>query len=187
MFLARFSQQGRCFITVIYLPKKRINILIINIMNNLILSFLLFLFALPCFSADKNTLVVHMKDGTSVCFLLAESPRVSFAGDSLRIVSSVADATLLRSEVRRFEFGADASSSVADVPTAAGECVITENLLSVSGLSVGASVRLYSLDGRLLRTACASDTGVATLSTDDLPVGVYVINFNSTTFKFMKK
>ncbi|MBQ6693590.1 MAG: T9SS type A sorting domain-containing protein [Bacteroidaceae bacterium] len=156
-------------------------------MKKIIISVLMSLFVLPCVAADKNTLVVHLTDGTSVGFLLAERPRVTFAGDSLRIVSSVAEAVLLRSEVRRFEFVADAASSVVDVPTASGECVISENQLSVSGLSSGATVRLYSLDGRLLRTVCASDAGVAYLSTDGLSTGVYVINFNSTTLKFLKK
>ena len=156
-------------------------------MKNLILSALLFFSALPCVAEDKSTLVVHLTDDTSVGFLLAERPRVTFAGDSLRIVSSVAEAALLRSEVRRFEFVADAASSVVDVPTASGECVITENQLSISGLNAGATVRLYSLDGRLLRTAGASDAGVANLSTDGLSAGVYVINFNSTTLKFLKK
>ena len=156
-------------------------------MKNLILSVLLFFSALPCVDEDKNTLIVHLTDGTSVSFLLAERPRVTFAGDSLRIVSSVAEAALLRSEVRRFEFVADAASSVVDVPTASGECVISKNLLSVSGLNAGATVRLYSLDGRLLRTAGASEAGVAYLSTDGLSAGVYVINFNSTTLKFLKK
>lgn len=156
-------------------------------MKNLILSVLLFFSALPCVAEDKNTLVVHLTDGTSVGFLLAERPRVTFAGDSLRIVSSVAEAVILRSEVRRFEFVADAASSVVDVPTASGECVISENQLYVSGLDAGEAVRLYSLDGRLLRTAGASDAGVAYLSTDGLSAGVYVINFNSTTLKFLKK
>ena len=156
-------------------------------MKNLILSVLLFFSALPCVAENKNTLVVHLTDGTSVSFLLAERPSVTFAGDSLRIVSSVAEAALLRCEVCRFEFVADAASSVVDVPTASGECVISENLLSVSGLNAGATVRLYSLDGRLLRTAGASAAGVASLSTDGLSAGVYVINFNSTTLKFLKK
>ncbi|MBQ6693431.1 MAG: T9SS type A sorting domain-containing protein [Bacteroidaceae bacterium] len=156
-------------------------------MKNLILSVLLFFSVLPCVAEDKNTLVIHLTDGTSVSFLLAERPRVTFAGDSLRIVSSVAEAALLRSEVRRFEFVADAASSVVDVPTASGECVISKNLLSVSGLNAGATVRLYSLDGRLVCTVCASAEGIATLSTDGLSAGVYVINFNSTTLKFLKK
>ncbi|MBR7167121.1 MAG: T9SS type A sorting domain-containing protein [Bacteroidaceae bacterium] len=156
-------------------------------MKKIIISVLMSLFVLPCVAADKNTLVVHLTDGTSVGFLLAERPRVTFAGDSLRIVSSVAEAAVLRSEVRRFEFVADAASSVFDVPTVSSECVISENQLSVSGLSSGATVRLYSLDGHLLRTAGASDAGVASLSTDGLSAGVYVINFNSTTLKFLKK
>ena len=156
-------------------------------MKKIIISVLMSLFVLLCVAEDKNTLVVHLTDGTSVGFLLAERPRVTFAGDSLRIVSSVAEAVVLRSEVRRFEFVADAASSVVDVPTASGECVITENLLSVSGLDAGEAVRLYSLDGRLLRTAGASAAGVAYLSTDGLSAGVYVINFKSTTLKFLKK
>ena len=158
-------------------------------MKKLLFAFLLF--CLPALmSAQKGkTLSVIMNDGTSVYFLLDEQPRVTFVDDAVKIVSTTNETTIKRSLVKKFEFVDEIPTSVNEVEeeVAADRFELTGNSICIEGLAPGCAVRLYSIRGEMLVSAVADDNGSLTLSFESLPSGVYVVNYNETTIKFMKR
>lgn len=158
-------------------------------MKKLIFAFLIFLFSASMYAQEKKVLGVFMNDGTSVCFYLSELPVVTFVDDAVKIVSAYEEALIERSDVDRFEFLADKPTSVGDVE----EDVVNENFeldgstIRVSGLVPGSEVRVFSVNGQLHMTAVAGKSGDVALGLDSLSKGVYLVNYNETTIKFIKR
>lgn len=158
-------------------------------MKKLLLSLLLFAFSALTFAQKKDVLSILMKDGTSVYFLLEEKPLITFENSDVKVVSSTDEAVLERAQVDRFEF-------VDEVPTAIEELEeeiarekfeMTRNAIHLSGLAPGCKVQLFSISGQSILATAANENGAVTISIDSLPAGIYLVNYNEITIKFIKQ
>lgn len=160
-------------------------------MKKLLLLLMLFFCSVTMFAEGKDVLGVMMKDGTSVYFLLAEKPLITFQNDEVKIVSEKDEATMKRALVDRFEFVAKVPTGIEDVEEL-DEKVASENLeltgdaVHISGLLPGCRVQLLSVNGQVLMSEVASENGCVTLLLEALPSGVYLVNYYETTIKFIK-
>ena len=161
-------------------------------MKKLLLLLILFFSSVTMYAEGKKVLSVLMKDGTSVYFLLAEKPLITFQNDEVKIVSKNDEATMKRALVDRFEFVAEVPTGIEDVEEL-DEKVASENLeltgdaVHISGLLPGCRVQLLSVNGQVLMSAVADDNGCVTLSLDALASGIYLVNYNEVTIKFIKR
>lgn len=158
-------------------------------MKKLLLSLLLFAFSALTFAQKKDVLGIFMKDGTSVYFLLAEKPLITFENSDVKVVSSTDEAVLVRSQVDRFEFVADVPTDVEDVQQEVEreKFELTRNAIHLSGLTPGCKVQLFSIGGQSILATAANENGAVTVSTDSLPAGIYLVNYNEITIKFIKQ
>ena len=158
-------------------------------MKKLLSLFILLCFSVSIFAEGKDVLSVIMKDGTSVYFLLAEKPLITFQDDNVKIVSETDEVMMKRTLVERFEFVADMPTSIDDVEEEAlrGQFELTGNAVVVNGLADGCKVGLYSINGQAVMSAVAGENGCAILSLEALPAGIYLVNYNDTTIKFIKR
>lgn len=160
-------------------------------MKKLLLLLMLFFCSVTMFAEGKDVLGVMMKDGTSVYFLLAEKPLITFQNDEVKIVSENDEATMKRALVDRFEFVAEVPTGIEDVE-GLDEKVASENLeltgdaVHISGLLPGCRVQLLSVNGQVLMSEVAGENGCVTLLLEALPSGVYLVNYYETTIKFIK-
>lgn len=160
-------------------------------MKKLLLLLMLFFCSVTIFAEGKDVLGVMMKDGTSVYFLLAEKPLITFQNDEVKIVSEKDEATMKRTLVDRFEFVAEVPTGIEDVEEL-DEKVASENLeltgdaVYISGLTPGCKVQLLSVNGQVLMSEVAGENGCVTLLLEALPSGVYLVNYYETTIKFIK-
>lgn len=160
-------------------------------MKKLLLLLMLFSCSVTMFAEGKDVLGVMMKDGTSVYFLLAEKPLITFQNDEMKIVSEKDEATMKRALVDRFEFVAKVPTGIEDVEEL-DEKVASENLeltgdaVHISGLLPGCRVQLLSVNGQVLMSEVAGENGCVTLLLEALPSGVYLVNYYETTIKFIK-
>ncbi len=160
-------------------------------MKKLLLLLMLFFCSVTMFAEGKDVLGVMMKDGTSVYFLLAEKPLITFQNDEVKIVSEKDEATMKRALVDRFEFVAEVPTGIEDVE-GLDEKVASENLeltgdaVHISGLLPGCRVQLLSVNGQVLMSEVAGENGCVTLLLEALPSGVYLVNYYETTIKFIK-
>ncbi|MBR4847797.1 MAG: T9SS type A sorting domain-containing protein [Bacteroidaceae bacterium] len=158
-------------------------------MKKLLLSLLLFTFSALTFAQKKDVLGIFMKDGTSVYFLLAEKPLITFENSDVKVVSSTDEAVLVRSQVDRFEFVADVPTDVEDVQEKVEreKFELTRNAIHLSGLTPGCKVQLFSIGGQSILATAANENGAVTISIDSLPAGIYLVNYNEITIKFIKQ
>ena len=144
---------------------------------------MLLLFVVAAASA-QSALVVELRDGSNATFLLAENPRMTFAGEQLSIVSSSATMEFNRRDVKNWHF-ADTPSSVENI-TAESKAKLEGGALLISGITDDTAIALYSVDGVAVKHSAVIG-GTCTISLDDIPAGIYIVKFNNTTFKFRKK
>lgn len=161
-------------------------------MRKTLLAFALFLLAASLHAAEKRVLSILMKDGTNVCFYLSEQPLVTFVGDDVKIVSASEEAAIARTLVDRFEFLDEMPTTIEEIEVDDNKPMrdnleISEEAVSISGLTGNGPVRLFTLKGKLVLTATPDSEGAANLSLESLPAGIYLINYNETTIKFIKR
>lgn len=148
-----------------------------------VLFFLFSLFVGATISA-QNTLVIELRDDSCVTFLLTEKPRVTFVGEQLNIVSSSASMELKRGDVKNWHF-IGTPSSVESIATDA-KVVLEGNALFISGITDDTVITLYKVSGVAVRHSDVVN-GVCTMPLNDLAAGIYVVRYNNTSFKFLKK
>ena len=144
---------------------------------------MLLLFVVATASA-QSALVVELRDGSNATFLLAESPRVTFAGEQLSIVSSSATMEFNCRNVKNWHF-VDTPSSVENI-AAEAKVKLEGGALLISGITDDTAIALYSVDGVAVKHSAVIG-GTCTISLDDIQAGIYIVKFNNTTFKFLKK
>ena len=148
----------------------------------LLLSFMLLFVCATAFA--QSALVVELRDGSSATFLLAEKPRVTFAGEQMDIVSSSASMEINRSDVKNWHFES-ATTSVDDI-TVEAKATLDGNTLIISGITENTAITLYTVSGAVVKRSTVND-GICTIPLDGLTAGVYFVTYNNTTFKFFKK
>lgn len=159
-------------------------------MKKILLTFMLFAFAATSFANGKDVLSVLMKDGTSVYFLLAEKPYITFQNDEMKIVSDTDEALVKRTLVERFEFVNEIPTGIEDVEEQdeqlRAKFRLDGDAVYITGLASGSKVVLYAMDGRVVTTSVATADGCVTLSLNTLPSGIYIVKYNDTAIKFIK-
>ena len=148
----------------------------------LLLSFMLLFVCATAFA--QSALVVELRDGSSATFLLAEKPRVTFAGEQMDIVSSSASMEINRRDVKNWHFSALPTS--IDNAAVDAKAMLEENNLVISGISEETTITLYTVSGAVVKRSAVIN-GNCTIPLDGLTAGVYLVKYNNTTFKFLKK
>ena len=125
-----------------------------------------------------------MNDGSHVSFILSEKPRVTFTADSIAIVSTASQSKAKRSEVVDIKFIKETTNSVEKGGEAS--CDINADRVSISNLAPGCIVNLFTAGGRKVITQKSGVDGTATINIGTLPAGIYLLDYNKTTIKFIK-
>ena len=150
---------------------------------------LLMLLALPIgmLADSQNTLVVKLKNGAETTFFLKDKPNVTFEGTDLKVVSNKETVTFALSDVLRFTYVKKDASGIDETVVDPTEVSYDGSVLVISQLKQGASVDIYSLDGKLVRQLKAHHSGTYRLSLSELPTGLYLVKADNITYKIMKQ
>ena len=150
-----------------------------------LLTMLLLLVAFKASAAADNTvLVVELRDGNTANFLLADKPKITFTAQQMNIVSESFSMEFDRSDVKNFHFVKDDATSV-EAPVEPN-AKVEDNTLMLNGVDEGTVIVIYNTSGLPVKHAVAVG-GNCTVSLDDIASGLYIVTFNNTTFKFLKK
>jgi hypothetical protein len=152
---------------------------------------LLILLAMPFVTsmtqaATQNALVVQTKSGSATTFFLKDEPQVSFEGTNLKVASAQGNAYFPLADVLRFTY------RQVD-PTGIDEQVMPETgvsfdggVLVISQLKAGATVSVYTHDGKLVRHLAPQRYGTYRLNLSELSSGLYVVKADNATYKITK-
>ena len=150
---------------------------------------LLMLLALPIgmLADSQNTLVVKLKNGAETAFFLKDKPNVTFEGTDLKVVSDKETVTFTLSDVLRLTYVKKDPSGIDEMVFDPTEVSYEGGVLVISQLKQGASVDIYSLDGKLVRQLKAYHSGTYRLSLSELPTGLYLVKADNVTYKITKQ
>ena len=138
------------------------------------------------YAQEELALCLSMRDGSSVSFFLNEKPEMTFVADSVKIVSSVSQAKVKRSDVLDIKFGTEETNSIEDV--CEKETVeIGSEFIRVENLKPNGIVNVYSVDGRIVMSEKVDSNGLALIQLHTIPSGIYLLNYNDITIKFIRR
>ena len=138
---------------------------------------------------ERQRLVVSLIDGTTVEFVLGDKPIVTFPADKIHVESATLTADYPAYRVADFHFeDAVDVAIITMVGTASRPHLVIDyhdgNEVVVHGIDGHHAVRLYTANGKLVRTLSASGKEDLHISTVGLAAGVYVVNIQDiTSFK----
>jgi hypothetical protein len=145
----------------------------------------LFVFFKASATSDNTTLVVELHDGNTANFLLADKPKITFTAQLMSIVSDAFSMDFDRSDVKMYRFvNEDVTTSVK--PAVKADAKVSDNTFLLSGVDAGTAIVIYNANGMVVKRATSVDGGCS-ISLDGLATGAYIVTFNNTTFKFLKR
>lgn len=149
--------------------------------------FISLLFMLLAFgAAAQNSLVIYLTDGSSAVFPLTEQPKITFEGENFKVVAEQATIEMPRADVKTFKFEERDATAIDEVANEATSITTDGNSVTINGIAEGCAVRVFNTAGQVVIATTASN-GSCSLSLEELVNGLYIINYNNTTIKFLKK
>ena len=134
--------------------------------------------------ASSQTLVLWHADGTTTDVELYTQPKVRFQNDKVLITSTVLNMEYPKENVLRFTYkggatGISSPSGDADYSQDGGQLVF-------HGINEGDKIAVYRVNGIRVPVAITRNGDSATLPLSVIPSGVYLLNVNGKTSKFVK-
>jgi len=143
--------------------------------------------AVPLRAADSPvTLVVLTRDNAQHMFVLADRPEVTFVGTDLVVNCVNSTTSFALPDVIRFTF-LNTTDAVEELKADEAQVNFRDGIIVIDHLKAGATVAVYSVDGRLVRQLTARESGTYSLNLSELPVGVYVVKADRVTYKIAKR
>ncbi len=152
-----------------------------------------FLFLLLClietiWADTRKSLIVECKNGTTVSFLLVNSPELTFSNRSLVVTDNSRAFNFVIDDVHQYYFTSE-ETDIARVgsPAELQFYYDTDGNVVVEGFDLPAQLRLYSVKG-LDYSDCVSVTNnKAVVSLSSLQKGIYIVSINNHQIKVYKK
>lgn len=186
----------------------------LNLMKRrLLLSVLCVLATASVWAAGEfSTLVVELKGGTSLHYMLIQFPQLTLKGEELTIrVHEVTYPDPANPDPEQGAVNPEATSTTYQVeqvekfyfkmydPNAIEEPLVEQKptvwikqmdgqSVTISGTEASDRIRIFTTDGRMVQSAVSSDEGETTLAIGTLGKGIYIIQVNEkVSFKIMKQ
>lgn len=133
--------------------------------------------------ADEARIVIKQKSGSETILELSTNPVITFSGEDMIVTNDFTSISIPLDMIDSYTAYNDATGiePIVSPPLYANGHVVFRNLPKE------AEVRVYTVEGRLVRKQLADDFGRADISLDMLPKGVYVISTPHNKMKIINK
>ena len=149
----------------------------------LIYNLFLLAFALQASAQDNVSLVLWHADGTTTDVELYLKPRVEFAGDKVRITSTVLNMEYPKTDILRFTYKGEGTGITA--PRTDADYSKEGDRLVFHGINAADKVAVYTANGVRVPVQLTSFDGFS-LPLSSIPSGVYILSVNGRTSKFVR-
>lgn len=135
-------------------------------------------------AASRHAVVVQMNDNSKVSFRLADDPQLTFDGTRVVMKTKSQQLEYLCQNISKVYLADDVSAGINN-PVSGDDLAITisHGMLSADGLSPGQSTTVYSLDGRLLGKAKASQSGSLQMDLNQYGSKIVIIRVGNRAIK----
>ena len=133
-----------------------------------------------------SNLVINLKDGSKMVCLLSDEPKLTFSLSELTVKTEKTSFTVLLDNLAKFGFESS-TSAIGSVGADGGiDYTLDGDRLFVKGLSAGARVELFRIDGvRMFEKTNRTENGSLEISVGSFSPGVYLLKMNDTTAKIV--
>ena len=156
-----------------------------NINKQMKLRLFLLLMSLATLSAyaDDARIVIKQKSGSETILELSTHPVITFSGEDMVVTSDFTSISIPLDLIDCYTAYDDATGiePIVTPPLYANGHVVFRSLPK------GTEVRVYTVEGHLVRSQPADDFGQTDISLDMLPKGVYVISTPACKIKIINK
>lgn len=132
-----------------------------------------------------QTLVLWHANGTTTDVELATKPKVTFENNKVFIRSTILDLELPKQDILRFTYKSN-STGISGVKNSEGYTQENGRLV-FHGIKSSDDVSVYTLKGIRVPVHLVRNDDSITLPLNALSKGVYLLNVNGRTSKFVKK
>ena len=136
---------------------------------------------------NQTNLVVWVKDGTKVTYLLAEKPKVTFAENDLVITSKGVVANYSLETIARITYEDNTYTDVNKLQTDESVFKLDGEFLLFHNLKANSTISFYTPNGILVFKKIVGQNGEYVFPLSNLNTGVNVINVNGKSFKIVKR
>lgn len=134
---------------------------------------------------NAQTLVLLHANGTTTDVELSTQPKVTFSNNKVVITSTILEMEYPKEDVLRFTYKKE-STGISEV-TNNSSYTQKDGELVFNGLKLSETIALYNVKGIRVPVNIIRKGNKATLSLNHLASGVYLLNVNGKTSKFVKK
>ena len=131
-------------------------------------------------------LAVCTKDGSKVLYALEEKPKITFTDTELVITTKGVEIAYALSDMNLLTYENGETTGITNLYDDAS-FKLDGNAIVFSKLKAKDIVSLYSINGTLVFKKTVSQDGEYAVSLNNIETGVYVVNVNGLTYKFVKK
>ena len=131
-------------------------------------------------------LAVCTKDGSKVLYALEEKPKITFTDTELVITTKGVEIAYALSDMNLLTYENGETTGITNLYDDTS-FKLDGNAIVFSKLKAKDIVSLYSINGTLVFKKTVTVDGEYAVSLNDIETGVYVVNVNGLTYKFMKK
>ena len=137
---------------------------------------------------ENNTqLVVWAKDGTKVAYMLSEKPKITFTETDLVITANDIEVNYALENMARFTYESNGNTAIRNVESDELSIKLDGESLLFPDLKANSSIAIYTLNGTLVMKKTIRQDGEYAFPVLNLSNGVYMVNVNGLSYKFMKK
>lgn len=136
---------------------------------------------------DPTNLVVWIKNGTKVTYLLAENPKVTFTETDLVITSKDVDMNYSLNSIARLTYEDNTFTNLNNLQTDEPVFKFDGEFLLFPDLKINSTVSVYTLNGLLIFKKSILQNGEYVFPLSSLSTGTYIINVNGIASKIVKR
>lgn len=145
----------------------------------------------------EPALAVTTKDGKTAVYALREKPLVTFSGDDVVLKTPNVQISYVFADLESFMIvnnydGEEIirrlpADDIRNLPADATQFEVTDKSLIAGNLNPGEELLLFTVDGKRIASARASEEGRASVSLESIPTGVVIVKTQSFTYKIQKQ
>lgn len=138
---------------------------------------------------EKNqSLIVWQTDGNQTKFNLEDEPNISFEFDNMIISTGRIETRYPIDYILRLTYDLGNIDSVGQI-TVDGFIEVWQrgNIVRIRGLKINTILTLYNIEGEKVFSQKSDGNGIVEFDLNNYISGIYILNFNGQTYKFMKR
>ena len=141
------------------------------------------------FADEWQNVCVKLKDGTELTFALNSTPRFWFMSEWMYVSVGRVSTEFTTSDVEKVYYRDKTVTALESASKGSTNMIVSvkNDVLCIHGLTDKSIIKMYSLDGKQIAKPTVTSNTEAEINITNLVTGVYVLQVNNTTAKFIKQ